>query len=1229
MAGDIIIQWNCVSLNTHFINLELLLKKYSPAVICLQETRLKPNSKLKLKGYTEYYKSNSNGLGGVGILVKNTILQSSVVLHSSLQAVAVCVTIRGKPYIVSSIYLPPSSNPQKSDFDNLIQQFNKPYLLCGDFNAHSPIWGANDTEGHGKVLEDVMEENYLVPLNISEHTWHKPRCKPSLIDLSLAHPSIYLDFTCKVSRDKYSSDHSPVLISVNEDEEPDLEKTPKWNFKKADWASFESKCLEEMNENIFNDYDDKMKAFSSTLLDIASEFIPKTSPFFKKPSKPWFDEECNQAKRERNKAQRLANKYPNMNNQMKAKLMQARVRRLFRQKKRESWRNYVSSIDSRTRPTKVWNMIRKITGKNVPGHLHHLKDSNGDLLTTKEEISEKLAQTFEYNSSSEHYSDDFKLLKTREEKKRLNFKTNRTYSYNKKFSLRDLKRSLKKSNDSSPGVDQIHYQILKHLPEETLKLLLNLINEYWLSGTFPECWRMALLLPIPKPGKDLYSSNSYRPIALTSCICKTVERMVNERLVWVLEKKGLLNRFQCGFRKGRGTIDQLVRLETFVRDAFARKQHLVAVFFDLQKAYDTTWKHGIMQDLFEMGFRGNLPIFIENFLSDRVFMVLYGNMLSDEYKQEEGVPQGAILSTTLFNIKLNDIVKAILPGIDCSLYVDDFVIIFSASRLPAVERNLQLCINSILEWTVKNGFTVSPTKTVAMHFCKKKGCDYDPELFLGSSRIEFVKEYKFLGIIWDTKLSFRQHIDYLRKKCFKALNIIKVLAHKDWGSDTKTLLMLYQSLVRSKVDYGSIVYRNADEKLLTSLEVIHNQGLRLCLGAFKSSPLESLNVEANMYPLKFRRQKLKVQYGLKIKSHKENAAYKSIFNHGHPELYINDRNKKPLAFDFMQEVTQTSISIDDIIPQSIPDCPVWDSPQLDVSFDLTEFDKSSTSAVIFRSKFLEILPRYDGFCQIYTDGSKINEKTASAYHGSFGTRSFRIKDNSTIFTAELEAVRGALNFISISWLSKFVIFSDSKSLLQSIQSQDSENVLVNDTLQKIYDLHKISNKIIKFCWIPSHVGINGNEEADRAAKAALNLSEPVHLKLPHTDYYPLVKEYVNSCWQREWDNQSDQKLHEIMPRVGEFSVNSLKRKEQVIIHRIRIGHTRLTHSHLMEGRSNPSLCNFCSQELTVKHFMIQCRRFSRIRRRFFSVSNMQELFSTVSLRTILSYIKEIGILNYL
>ena len=112
----------------------------------------------------------------------------------------------------------------------------------------------------------------------------------------------------------------------------------------------------------------------------------------------------------------------------------------------------------------------------------------------------------------------------------------------------------------------------------------------------PKSWKEATVIPIPKPGKDNTNPNNYRPIALTSCICKTLERMINERLVWYLEKNNIITEFQSGFRHQRSTNDHLVRLETFIREAFIKKEHLVAVFFDLEKAYDTTWKYGIMND---------------------------------------------------------------------------------------------------------------------------------------------------------------------------------------------------------------------------------------------------------------------------------------------------------------------------------------------------------------------------------------------------------------------------------------------------------------------------------------------------------------------------------------------------------------------------------------------------------------------------------------------------------
>ena len=148
-------------------------------------------------------------------------------------------------------------------------------------------------------------------------------------------------------------------------------------------------------------------------------------------------------------------------------------------------------------------------------------------------------------------------------------------------------------------------------------------------------------------------------------------------------------------------------------------------------------EHGIQQDLHDMGLRGNLPIFIGNLSTDRTSQI----HLSDVFYEEEGVPQGAILSTTLFNVKINDIVKQVDPGVECSLYVDDFVIMYKSPTIDAIQRKLQHTINRLEKWTLKNGLTISKNKTVAMHFCPDKKC-MDPVLKLDNDHIQFVKEAK-------------------------------------------------------------------------------------------------------------------------------------------------------------------------------------------------------------------------------------------------------------------------------------------------------------------------------------------------------------------------------------------------------------------------------------------------------------------------------------------------------
>ena len=198
--------------------------------------------------------------------------------------------------------------------------------------------------------------------------------------------------------------------------------------------------------------------------------------------------------------------------------------------------------------------------------------------------------------------------------------------------------------------------------------------------------------------------------------------------------------------------------------------------------------------------------------------------------------------------------------------------------MHTIERQLQQCLDKLHSWTTENGFKFSTSKTKCVHFCKLRKCFDDPVLRLNGCQIPVVEEAKFLGLIFDRKLSFIPHIHALKTKCLKKLNLLRVLANTDWGADRRVLLRLYRTLIRSKLDYGSIVYGSARKTYLKMLDTIHHQGLRLALGAFRTSPIESLLVEANEPPLKIRREKLAMNYITKVKANPSNPAHDVIFN---------------------------------------------------------------------------------------------------------------------------------------------------------------------------------------------------------------------------------------------------------------------------------------------------------------------------------------------------------------
>jgi len=278
-------------------------------------------------------------------------------------------------------------------------------------------------------------------------------------------------------------------------------------------------------------------------------------------------------------------------------------------------------------------------------------------------VVETLAINLSKMSLTGNYSSEFQKIKMIKEKRQLDLSSKNEENYNTPFSMAELKQSLQRANNSPTGLDQVHYQLLTHLPNSALSVLLKVYNHIWESGCFPPLWHEAVVIPIPKPGKNHSDPGNFRPIALISCLCKMMERMINVRLIWSLESQGLLSKKLCSIRKSHSPLDHLVCFEMFIRNAIVKKEHVLTIFFDLEKIpqnYDTTWKHSILVDLYDLSFRGHLPRFIQCFLSECCFSVRAGSTLPQLHEQEMGVPQGSILSLALFSIKINNIVKAVL-----------------------------------------------------------------------------------------------------------------------------------------------------------------------------------------------------------------------------------------------------------------------------------------------------------------------------------------------------------------------------------------------------------------------------------------------------------------------------------------------------------------------------------------------------------------------------------------
>ena len=243
---------------------------------------------------------------------------------------------------------------------------------------------------------------------------------------------------------------------------------------------------------------------------------------------------------------------------------------------------------------------------------------------------------------------------------------------------------------------------------------------------------------------------------------------------------------------------------------------------------------------------------------------------------------------------------------------------------------------------------------------------------------------------------------------------------------------------------------------------------------------------------------------------------------------------------------------------------------------------------------------YSDYRAIYTDGSKDKNRVGAAATTEQLNAQVRLPGNASIFTAELQALKMAFNIISNVDDTQFVIYTDSLSSLQAIHGSDCDHPYIQDIL-KLYNQCLLNNKKVVLAWVPSHVGIKGNEKADKLAKEALNLNI-LDLKVPYTDLKVNVNSVFKQKWQVQWNACPNNKLFQINSTVGNYySWTGLSRREEIVLTRARIGHTYLTHNYILKSEDMP-WCIPCHCPNTVKHILLHCIDLHEIRKLYFNVN---------------------------
>jgi len=847
---------NIRGLKSNFVSVEHHLSLSSPDLLLLSETQLSKVASpdhYQISNYNLYSRFRSKG-GVCAYCNTNTPIARLIDLESpDFDALWLKISLPSITIFLCFLYFPPNSPRYVELFDYLSQCHESllsshPHaevLFAGDFNVHHKDWLGSSSNDRGgaeafsfSLLND-MEQLIKHPTRVPDRHDHSP----NTLDLFFTSNPSHYAYT--IFAPLGSSDHNLISIHSKWSRPPKIPPSKRllWHFGSAQWSALREFLIDFPWDDCFlasRDASVVADSITEVILAGMEAFIPSSTKSFS--SHKWFDRSCADACRIRDGAYRAKKLFPSANSHSAYISSRNRCKAIIRKVKRAFIKKKCADLSSSPTDKSFWSLAKNISNNFCTSSFPPLFRPDQSIANSPSEKAALFGSLFSSNSTLDDSVAPLPPTLPPTDPMPLPI-----------FSSRKVYRVLSKLNVSKAyGPDGVPPCVLRECASELSPVLARLFRLCLKTQTFPSSWKHALVQPIPKKG-DRSNPSNYRPIALTSSISKVFESLLNNHFLKHLETHSLLSDHQYGFRKARSTGDLLSYVTHIWATSLRDYGETYVVALDISKAFDRVWHKSLLSKLSSYGFPVSLCSLLHSYLSNRSISVIVDGSTSPSYPINSGVPQGSVLSPTLFLLFINDLLNSTSNPLNS--YADDSTLHSSThfnSAPNSLSRTLSRSIlvsslNSdlgrISDWGRSNLVKFNSTKTQFLPISLSI-LPTIPEIQFENAIIQPSNSIDMLGLTISSNLSWQPHIHNLARSASQKLGML--YRCRSYFTPEQ-LLRLYKGFIRPRLEYCSHVWGGSSSTHL--LDRVESKAFRLIQSPTITSNLPSLSLRRNVASL--------------------------------------------------------------------------------------------------------------------------------------------------------------------------------------------------------------------------------------------------------------------------------------------------------------------------------------------------------------------------------------------